>query len=173
VPMERLPRSFGLVSVIPRVLSRAGLFGMLPRGWKVGKRNLYSFSFCRKNGAVGDVRGLAMNGGNGMSDTLVDKLLESFDQLEHCISVTREVLAQKQGVPSDVIDRVNQYSEIVAKQRGLAQNLRDHLCAQNWEEVGRHVRLINGLSTMIRDDAQAILLGASQQKVSQKGDLVV
>ena len=108
-----------------------------------------------------------------MSDSLVDKLLESFDELDRCIVVTKEVLEQKQGVPSDVIDRVNQYSQIVAKQRGLAQVLRSHLDQQNWEEVSRHVKLINGLSSMIRDDAQAILSGAVETNAEAKSDYVV
>ena len=101
-----------------------------------------------------------------MSDSLVDKLLESFDELERCIEMTKEVLSQKEGVPGDVISRVNQYSDIVEKQRGLALNLRSHLTDQNWEEVGRHVRLINGLSSMIRDDAQSILAGAYENEIS-------
>ncbi len=108
-----------------------------------------------------------------MAESVVDKLLESFAELDRCISVTKEVLSQKHGVPCDVMDRVNQYSEIVAKQRGLALNLRNHLSSQNWEEVGRHVRLINGLSTMIRDDAEAILVGAVNSKSEAKDDYVV
>lgn len=108
-----------------------------------------------------------------MSDTLVTKLLESFDELERCIAVTREVLAQKDGVPVDVLSRVSQYGEIVAKQRKLAVELRAHLLRQDWEEVGRHVKLINGLSSMIRDDAQSILLGAYDAQQAQKTDHVV
>jgi len=95
-----------------------------------------------------------------MADMLVTKLLDSFDELERCIEMTKDVLSQKEGVPSDVVERVNQYSDIVIKQRGLAVELKSHLSCQNWEEVGRHVKLINGLSTMIRDDAQSILSGA-------------
>jgi hypothetical protein len=97
-----------------------------------------------------------------MSVALVQKLLSSFDELERCITVTKEVLATKSGVPADVISRVNQYSEIVAKQRLLAGELKRHISEQNWSEVSRHVRLINGLSTMIRDDAQAILSGSQE-----------
>lgn len=109
-----------------------------------------------------------------MSDSLVNKLLESFDELERCIEMTKDVLAQKEGVPQDVLARVNQYSDIVAKQRTLAVDLRDHLSLQNWEEVGRHVRLINGLSTMIRDDAQAILSGAYERtEVSEKNSFLL
>lgn len=109
-----------------------------------------------------------------MSDTLVNKLLESFDELERCIEMTKGVLAQKNGVPEDIVERVHQYSDIVIKQRGLALELKSHLTTQNWSEVGRHVKLINGLSSMIRDDAQAILSGAYQSKAEiSKGDYLV
>ncbi len=102
-----------------------------------------------------------------MSESLVEKLLGSFDELEKCITVTKQVLAEKEGVPEDVVLRVNQYSDIVTKQRGLAHELRQHLDNQNWDEVGRRVRLINGLSTMIRDDAQAILATAGSAEMPQ------
>jgi hypothetical protein len=95
-----------------------------------------------------------------MSEALVSKLLESFDELERCISVTRQVLSNKENVPADVIARVNQYAGIVAKQRILAKELQSFIDSQNWEEVTRHVKLINGLSSMIREDAQSILAGA-------------
>lgn len=98
-----------------------------------------------------------------MSISLVDKLLESFDELERCIRLTKEILLQKEGVPNEVLSRVDQYAAIVLKQRGLANTLREHIELQNWEEVSRHVKLINGLSSMIRDDAQAILSGAYGQ----------
>lgn len=91
------------------------------------------------------------------SELLVTKLLESFNELERCIQLTKEILFQKKGVPTDVIARVAQYSDIVAKQRTLAQTLRGELACQNWDEVNRLVKIINGLSSMIRDDAQTIL----------------
>ena len=94
-----------------------------------------------------------------MSESLITKLVESFDELERCIEVTKRVLGSKEEVPSEVLARVEQYSSVVLKQRQLAKELQVHIQDQNWEEVGRHVRLINGLSGMIRDDAQAILKG--------------
>jgi len=95
-----------------------------------------------------------------MSDSLVEKLLGSFDELENCIEITRDVLGTKEGVPSDVIERIEQYSGIVEKQPGLAHELRALIDGEDWDEVGRRVKLINGLSSMIRDDAYAILEGA-------------
>jgi hypothetical protein len=97
---------------------------------------------------------------SAMSSALVGKLLQSFDELERCITLTKQVLAQKNSVPAEIVERVSKYSEVVAKQRQLAHILSERIAAQDWEEVTRHVRLINGLSSMIRDDAQAILRGS-------------
>ncbi len=108
-----------------------------------------------------------------MSAQLVDKLLKSFDELDNCISVTKDVLAEKEGVPEEVVQRVNQYTDIVAKQRILAADLRSHISEQNWDEVSRHVKLINGLSSMIRDDAQAILSGNIEGADSAKASKAV
>ena len=106
------------------------------------------------------------------SQALVDKLVESFDQLDSCIAHTKSELSQKKDVPNDVLSRVEQYTSIVAKQRELAVDLREHLACQNWDEVTRHVRLINGLSSMIRDDAQAILSSATQGFTSSKDQTI-
>ena len=96
-----------------------------------------------------------------MSSVLVEKLVKSFDELERCIKLTLDVFEQRDGVPEDVVARVKQYNAIVAKQRELATELERHIDAQNWKEVARLVRVINGLSGMIRDDAQSILSHAT------------
>ncbi len=108
-----------------------------------------------------------------ISNSLVDKLLESFDELDACILHTRTVLSNKRGVPASVLSRVEQYSEIVVKQRTLAEDLKIHLSNQNWLEVSRHVKLINALSGMIRDDAQAILSGTYSNAEEMTGEKVV
>ena len=102
-----------------------------------------------------------------MSVALVNKLLESFEELDNCIAVTKEVLDRKASVPADVVERVDQYSEIVAKQRSLTFQLRKHIDGQDWFQVARHVRLINGLSSMIREDAKAILSGSYEKQPEQ------
>lgn len=91
------------------------------------------------------------------SAVFVDKLHKSFDKLEHCISVTEDVLQRRSEVPAEVLCRIKQYNEIVTKQRNLANELKSHLDSQNWAEVTRHVKLINGLSALIREDAQELL----------------
>ena len=100
------------------------------------------------------------------TELLVGKLIESFDDLDKCIDLTKKVLSQKENIPNDVIGRMDQYSDIVIKQRLLAEDLRSFIANENWDEVTRHVKIINGLSSMIRDDAQSILAGA--YRVSDK-----
>lgn len=96
-----------------------------------------------------------------MSNPLVDKLLTSFDELDRSISVTKQNLATKPGVPNDILLRLDQYAEMVAKQRILATDLRLQIENGKWDEVARAVKLINGLSSMIREDAQQILASAA------------
>ena len=98
-----------------------------------------------------------------ISDSMVEKLKGSFDELERCISVTRDVLLSRGGESESVIGRMDDYERIVSKQRVLADELEDHIASNNWQEVARIVRLINGLSAMIRDDAQAILTKAGSE----------
>lgn len=108
-----------------------------------------------------------------MAESLVEKLLESFDQLDRCIAVTRGILSSRPGVPQDVLDRVGQYTDIVRKQRETAEDLHALIAQQNWEEVGRRVKIINSLSAMIRDDAQAILETAEGQPSDIPAELVM
>ncbi len=96
-----------------------------------------------------------------MTNPLVDKLLSSFSDLERSIAVTRESLAEKPGVPGDVLSRLDQYLEMVNKQKYIADELRAQIESGNWEQVARNVKLINGLSALIREDAQQILASAA------------
>ena len=103
-----------------------------------------------------------------MSVALVNQLLESFEELNQRIAVTRETLGRKQEIPCDVLDRVDQYSEIVLKQKAYAHEMRVQIKRQNWQEVSRLVKLINGLSAMIREDATEILSGTFEAVVPEQ-----
>ena len=90
-------------------------------------------------------------------ENIINRLFSSFSDLERAITGAKATLAQKESVPEEVIERINQYDSILEKQRNLAQSLCKHINDGEWDEVSRHVGLINGLSAMIRDDARAIL----------------
>lgn len=92
-----------------------------------------------------------------MSFPLIEKLVASFDQLDSCIGTTLEAFKQSEDVPTDVINRVQQYSLVVLRQRSLVKDLETSLVNQDWHEVSRLVKIMNGLSAMIKDDALCIL----------------
>lgn len=99
-----------------------------------------------------------------MQGNIIDKLFASFTDLETAIESAKKTMAEKSFVSPEIMERLRSYDTILAKQRGLAQSLCDHIDGGNWDEVSRHVSLINGLSAMIRDDARAILSSLSAQE---------
>ena len=92
-----------------------------------------------------------------MQDNIINRLFSSFSDLEQAIESAKTTLSRKESVPEEILTRLKSYDGILAKQRCLATALCDHINKGNWDEVTRHVSLINGLSAMIRDDARAIL----------------
>lgn len=96
-----------------------------------------------------------------MQENIIDRLFSSFTDLEKAIKSARGTLEKRGTVSPEILTRLDSYDDILAKQRGLAGELCDHIKAGNWDQVTRHVSLINGLSAMIRDDARAILSSLS------------
>lgn len=106
-----------------------------------------------------------------MQNNIIERLFSSFIDLEDAIHSAKATLAKKRDVPAEVFERLNSYDGILLKQRILANELKAHIKRGNWNEVSRHVSLINGLSAMIRDDARAILSSLSlNTDTAQAGD---
>ena len=96
-----------------------------------------------------------------MQKNIIERLFQSFAELEQAIDGAKTTLKQKESVSQTVLDRLDSYGGILKKQRDLAGILCQHIANHNWEEVNRHVTIINSLSAMIRDDARAILTSFS------------
>jgi hypothetical protein len=92
-----------------------------------------------------------------MSMDIIERLFSSFSELETAIESAKQTLLKKENVPEEVFERLGSYDGILAKQRSFAVALREHIESGNWDEVSRHVSIINGLSGLIRDDARSIL----------------
>ena len=96
-----------------------------------------------------------------MEPKIIEKLFASFTELEGAITKARSTFKTRESVPEGVVRRLESYDTILAKQRNLAVALCEAIASKDWDEVTRHVTLINGLSAMIRDDAKAILTAIS------------
>lgn len=97
---------------------------------------------------------------------IIERLFASFQELETAITSARRTLKEKGDVPLDIMARLNSYDDILVKQRRLAEDLCIHLHREDWDEVSRHVGLINALSALIRDDAQSVLSSSSVESVT-------
>jgi hypothetical protein len=96
-----------------------------------------------------------------MEPRIIEKLFASFTELEGAITKARQTFKSRESVPEGVVKRLESYDTILSKQRSLAVALCEAIAQKDWDEVTRHVTLINGLSAMIRDDAKAILSAIS------------
>ena len=105
-----------------------------------------------------------------MQGNIIDRLFSSFTDLEKAIESAKVTLSKKATVPPEILERIRSYDGILLKQRALASTLCDHINKGNWDEVSRHVGLINGLSAMIRDDARAILSSLSLNSDPKQDD---
>ena len=92
-----------------------------------------------------------------MEIEIISKLNDSLDELETSVSRAKKALTIKQPIPLDVVKRISSYEDIISKQRILSQRLSGFIAQGEWDEVTRHVKLINGLSAMIHEDATALL----------------
>lgn len=105
-----------------------------------------------------------------MNKLVLNKLLESFGELETAIRSARIALTKRVNPPQELLDRVENYEKILDKQRRLSTKLWEHVADSNWGEVGRHVKLINALSTMIRDDAREVVTGLRPKLTVEERD---
>ncbi|OVE79638.1 hypothetical protein BVY02_02645 [bacterium J17] len=108
-----------------------------------------------------------------MKKVIIKRLFESFSELEKAIESARETLEKKENPPVELLERISSYEGILAKQRSLATALCGHASLGNWDEVARHVKIINGLSSMIRDDAREIISGATPRYDSEQREAML
>lgn len=96
-----------------------------------------------------------------MQTLVLERLLESLGELEESIQSAQRVLLDRGNAEPALEQRLRQYESMLLKQRQLAFDLNDLIENGSWEAVGRAVRIINGISTMLRDDARQALASLS------------
>ena len=106
-----------------------------------------------------------------MPQTIVKKLFESLDELEKSVSLSKKTFSQVKSVDEGILQRIAYYEDVLAKQRRLANSLCDHISKERWDEVARHVKLINGLSALIHDDAKGLVAEIMDLPAAKADDL--
>lgn len=96
-------------------------------------------------------------GGYIVKPVIIQRLLQSITELESAIANAKLTFKDKGDAGVQLLERVAHYEDILNKQKQLTTALCTHAIQGNWEEVNRHVKLINAYSLMIRDDARELL----------------
>lgn len=101
-----------------------------------------------------------------MKTITIQRLFLSFAELERAIIVCEKALSTKKLLDGELGERVRTYKDMLTKQKALAGSMCAYASYGEWEEVSRHIKLINGLSQMIRDDATELLTGSTPEEIS-------
>ena len=97
-------------------------------------------------------------GGWHVPQSIINRLLESLEELERSIRLAKKTLSTSEKQDESLCKRISYYEEVISKQKKLSQSLCEHMMKGNWTEVSRHVKLINGFSTLVRQDAKNLIL---------------
>ena len=99
----------------------------------------------------------SIRGEYSVKNLAIKRIFDSFSELENALSTAKRALESCDNPPHNLLERINAYERVLEKQRNLATALCGHATFGDWNEVARHIRIINGLSIMIRDDAREII----------------
>ena len=91
---------------------------------------------------------------NSNIETLLDKLEQSFNNLDRALDVAKSRLSKR----PELIAQIDQYKAIVIKQRDWAAKIPELVKENQLPELNRIVNIINGLSGMIREDATEVVI---------------
>lgn len=92
-----------------------------------------------------------------MAYEVVNKLFQSLDELGRAIGLAKRTVEARKNPSPDLLKRISYYEEILLKQRRLAEAMCNYIKQDKWDEVTRHVKLINGLSSLIHEDARELV----------------
>lgn len=96
-----------------------------------------------------------------MQALVLERLLESLGELEDSIQAAQRALLDRANAEPELEQRLRQYEAMLLQQRRLALDLNELIEKGSWESVARSVRIINGISTMLRDDARQVVASLS------------
>jgi hypothetical protein len=88
---------------------------------------------------------------------VIQKLRHSLDNLEHSVQTAKMAICKQTIIPTDVLKRILNYEEVICKQRILVDKLIVLLETGKATDAVHLIKVINGLSSMIFDDANELI----------------
>ena len=88
---------------------------------------------------------------------VIRKLRDSLNNLEKSVGTAKSALCKQDVISTDILKRVINYEEVITKQKGLVDKLIVMLDRGNANEAVRLIKVINGFSAMIFEDANDLV----------------
>lgn len=92
-----------------------------------------------------------------MEQITVEKILLSINQLEKAVEMARRSIESSKLARPQLLSRLDCYTQVVKKQRELAQQLAQSRAAQDWDEAHRLASLIRGSSQFMAGEMQVVI----------------
>lgn len=89
-------------------------------------------------------------------------LISSLRELENSIRNAYSIVASRHPVNRDTLDRLEHYRSVIIKQRSLALDVIEAVNQKRWNEVKRHLKLINAMSELLHHDARNLVDSLNQ-----------
>lgn len=102
-----------------------------------------------------------------MNESAMKQMFESLEKLDKTIHTAKSMLEDGANPSADLLRRMKTYEEILNKQKKLAKALCFYAQINEWEQVVRHVKIMNGLSQMMRDDALEVAYGVRREDLCE------
>ncbi len=88
---------------------------------------------------------------------VITRLRESLDNLEKSVFSAKIAVSNQDVVSAEVIKRISNYEDVISKQRTLVDRLNSVMECGKTDEAMHLIKVINGLSSMIYDDANDLI----------------
>jgi len=92
-----------------------------------------------------------------MDSPAAERIIQSINELENAVHKAKRGIARLKPSRVELAQRLECYTELLAKQRVLAQSLFRYADSGDWDQVKRYAELIRGSSTLIQIDIQTII----------------
>ena len=88
-----------------------------------------------------------------INDAHILRVFDSFNALDSALQKAKIIVQTQEMSQPDLMLRIEKYEEILRKQREVAKSLRQHIGSKDWVTVRKEMKIMSGLSMMMREDA--------------------
>ena len=100
-----------------------------------------------------------------INDKHILRVFNSFNALDSALQKAKDIVLTQEMAHPALMLRIEKYEEILNKQREVAQSLRQHMKSKNWAAVRKEMKVMSGLSVMMREDALDLIYEIQGAKI--------